>query len=133
MIFLSTDFLRELIDKLGWINPFDSEGDRMHWLYLILAGFFEVGFAVSLKLSQGFTKVLWIVAFLAFSIVSLWLLNKAMEVIPLGTAYAVWTGIGAVGTTTLGIIIFKDPATAARLFFMCMLIVALVGLKAVTK
>lgn len=105
----------------------------MNWLYLIIAGFFEVGFAVSLKLSKGFTRIGWIIGFLLFSIVSLWLLNKAMETIPLGTAYAVWTGIGAVGTTLLGILIFKDPTTTARLFFLTMLIISLIGLKIVTK
>lgn len=105
----------------------------MNWIYLMFAGFFEVGFAVSLKLSNGFTKIGWIIGFFLFSIASLWLLNKAMDTIPLGTAYAVWTGIGAVGTTLIGIFFFKDPASISRIFFLMLLVIALVGLKLVSK
>ena len=82
----------------------------MHWLYLIAAGFFECGFTTCLKLSDGLTKLGWSVAFVLLSIVSFGLLTLAAQKIPLGTAYAVWTGIGAVGTALIGIIWFKDPA-----------------------
>jgi len=104
----------------------------MHWLYLLLAGLFECGFTTCLKLSEGLTKLGWTVAFLILSTISLGLLSLATEKIPLGTAYAVWTGIGAIGTATIGIVWFKDPATFWRLFFLSMLIGSLIGLKLVS-
>jgi quaternary ammonium compound-resistance protein SugE len=104
----------------------------MHWLYLILAGLFECAFTTCLKLSDGLTKVGWAVAFVLLSIVSFGLLTVAAQKIPLGTAYAVWTGIGAVGTAAIGIIWFKDPATFWRVFFLTTLIASLIGLKLVS-
>ena len=101
----------------------------MPWLYLVLAGCFECAFTTCLKLSDGLTKVGWSVAFVLLSIVSFGLLTLAAQKIPLGTAYAVWTGIGAVGTATVGIVWFKDPATFWRLFFLGTLIGSLIGLK----
>ena len=105
----------------------------MPWVYLFLAGLFEIGFAISLKLTEGFTKVIPIITFFIFSIFGMWFLNKAMQHIPVGTAYAIWTGIGAVGVTIIGIFWFKDPVNFWRMFFMSTIIISLVGLKVATK
>lgn len=104
----------------------------MAWFYLILAGFFEVAFTTSLKLSANFTNRLWSIAFLVSITLSFYLLNKAAQTIPIGTAYAVWTGIGAVGTAVIGIFLFDEPAYLSRVFFLAGIIVCLVGLKLVS-
>src|SRR5579872_5368861 len=104
----------------------------MYWLILILAGLCECGFTTCLALSNGLTKLGWGIAFVLLSIVSFVLLTLAAQKIPLGTAYAVWTGIGAVGTALVGIIWFKDPATFWRLFFLAGVIGCLIGLKLVS-
>lgn len=102
----------------------------MGWIYLILAGLFELGFSSFLKLSEGLTKPLEILALITFGILSVLFMSKAMQTIPMGTAYAVWTGIGALGTIILGVIFFKDPMSLGRLFFLGLLVFALIGLKA---
>lgn len=102
------------------------------WPALILAGLFEVGFTTSMKMSQVSTNRWWNVLFWVSVISSFWLLSEAMKTIPLGTAYAVWTGIGAVGTAIIGIVFFKDPATLWRMFFLSLLIGSIVGLKVVS-
>lgn len=99
------------------------------WLLLILAGLFECAFTTCLKLSDGLTRPFWSVAFVLLSIVSFVLLTLAAQSMPLGTAYAVWTGIGAFGTALIGILWFGDPVTFWRLVFLGGLIVCLVGLK----
>ncbi len=104
----------------------------MPWVYLVVAGLFEVGFTTCMKLSNGFTRLGPSIAFLIFAIGSFFLLARASAVIPLGTAYAVWTGIGAFGTAVIGIVFFRDPATAGRLFFLALLIASIVGLKLVS-
>jgi quaternary ammonium compound-resistance protein SugE len=107
----------------------------MYWLILLAAGLCECGFTTCLalvKVSEGLTKIGWAVGFVLLSIVSFGLLTLAAQKIPLGTAYAVWTGIGAVGTALVGIIWFKDPATFWRLFFLTGLIGCLIGLKLVS-
>jgi len=104
----------------------------MHWIFLLIAGVLEVMFATLLKMSDGFTKVWPIIGFTGISFVSLFFLTKAMKTIPLGTAYAVWTGIGAIGTILIGILIYKDPVSLSRVFFLSMLVVSLVGLKFVS-
>ena len=104
----------------------------MPWFYLILAGFFECAFTTCLKLSDGLTRLGWSIAFVVLSIVSFAFLTLAAQKISLGTAYAVWTGIGAFGTAAIGIIWFKDPATFWRLFFLAMLIGSIIGLKLVS-
>lgn len=101
----------------------------MYWLILIAAGLCECAFTTCLKLSDGLTKLGWGAAFVLLSIVSFGLLTIASQKISLGTAYAVWTGIGAFGTALVGIIWFKDPATFWRVFFLCGLIACLIGLK----
>lgn len=101
----------------------------MAWTYLVVAGLFEVAFTTFLKLSQGFTRLLPSLGFLLFSILSFWFLTKAIQSIPLGTAYAVWTGLGAVGTAIVGILFFGDPAGATRLLLLFLIIASVVGLK----
>lgn len=103
----------------------------MAWLILITAGLFEVGFTTCLKLSNNFTDWRWGAGFLVCITLSFVLLNKAIQTIPMGTAYAVWTGIGAVGTVIIGIVFFQEPAHLLRLLFILLLIGSIIGLKAV--
>lgn len=108
----------------------------MNWLLLIVAGFFEVGFASCLgkaKENSGIIAMWWIVGFFVCLAISMFLLYKATLTIPIGTAYAVWTGIGAVGTVLVGIFVFKEPATFWRMFFVCTLIASIIGLKFVSN
>ena len=104
----------------------------MNWLILIVAGLFEVAFAACLskaKFASGSSVYFWLAGFLICLSVSMYLLYKATQTLPMGTAYAVWTGIGAVGTVLVGIVFFKEPATFWRLFFISTLILSVVGLK----
>ena len=101
----------------------------MSWFYLILAALCEIGFAGSLKLTQNFSNLKWSVIFVAFYVLSIVLLNKAVQTIPIGTAYAIWTGIGAAGTVLIGIYYYKEPVGFWRIFFLCTLILSIVGLK----
>lgn len=104
----------------------------MAWVILVLAGLFETGWAVGLKASNGFTKLwpsVWTAVAMAVSVV---LLGIAMKSLPVGTAYAVWTGIGAVGAVILGIVLFDEPAGAARLLSVLLIVAGIVGLKLVT-
>ena len=108
----------------------------MNWIILIIAGLFEVGFATCLgkaKETIGNTSYFWYVGFLLCLSVSMILLVKATKEIPIGTAYAVWTGIGAVGSVLVGILVFKEPATLLRMFFITTLILSIVGLKFVSN
>ncbi|NEM97559.1 DMT family transporter [Pontibacter burrus] len=105
----------------------------MAWIYLIVAGLFEIGFTTCLKLSDNFTQLKWSVGFFVCITASFFLLNKAIATIPMGTAYAVWTGIGAVGTVIVGMILYKEPADFWRLFFIFLLIGSIIGLKLVSK
>ncbi len=108
----------------------------MNWIILIIAGLFEVGFAACLgkaKESTGTTSILWFVGFFACLSISMYLLYRATQTLPIGTAYAVWTGIGAVGTALVGIFIFKEPADFWRVFFIVTLIASIVGLKTVSS
>lgn len=101
----------------------------MHWLYLFLAAVCEIVWAVGLKYTHGFTR-LWPTVFtVVVMILSFVLLAKAVRVLPLGTAYAIWTGIGAAGTVVLGIALFNEPRDAMRLLFLGMIIAGVVGLK----
>jgi quaternary ammonium compound-resistance protein SugE len=104
----------------------------MYWFILIAAGLCECGFTTCLKLSDGLKKPGWAAAFVLLSIVSFGLLTIAARQISLGTAYAVWTGIGAAGTALIGIVWFQDPATFWRVFFLCGLIGCVIGLKLVS-
>lgn len=107
----------------------------MNWIILIVAGLCETGFTYCLgraKYVTGTEWWLWMCGFLAFTILSMGLLAKATQVLPLGTAYPVWTGIGTVGTVLVGIFVFHEPATFWRLFFLTTLIGSIVGLKALS-
>jgi quaternary ammonium compound-resistance protein SugE len=104
----------------------------MAWLVLLAAGLLEIGWAIGLKYTEGFTRLLPSVLTLAAMVASIILLGLALKSLPLGTAYAVWTGIGAVGTALLGMALFGEPATAARLASIGLIVAGIVGLKLVT-
>ena len=101
----------------------------MAWTYLLFAGLFEIGWAVGLKYTDGFTRLWPTLGTVAAMAISLFLLGLALRDLPLGTAYAVWTGIGAVGTVILGIFLFQDPATVVRLVCIGLILAGIVGLK----
>lgn len=105
----------------------------MGWIYLIIAGMFEIGFTTCLKLSNNISNLKWSLGFFICISASFYLLNKAIQSIPMGTAYAVWTGIGAVGTVLVGVFLYKEPADTWRLFFICLLIGSIIGLKLVSR
>lgn len=108
----------------------------MNWIILVIAGLFEVAFASCLgkaKEATGTEAAYWYAGFVVCLSISMVLLLKATQTLPIGTAYAVWTGIGAVGTVLIGIFFFNEPATFWRLFFITTLIVSLVGLKLVSN
>ncbi len=110
--------------------------NKMNWIILVIAGLFEVAFASCLgkaKETSGTEMYLWYTGFLITMTISMLLLIKATQTLPIGTAYAVWTGIGAVGTALMGIIFFKDPVSFWRVFFIITLIGSVVGLKAVSS
>ncbi len=104
----------------------------MAWIYLFAAGLFEVGWAIGLKYTQGFSRLVPTVLTLASMAVSLGLLGLALKTLPLGTAYAIWTGIGTIGTVILGIVLFSEPAEAVRLACIGLIVAGIVGLKLVS-
>jgi quaternary ammonium compound-resistance protein SugE len=105
----------------------------MAWIYLILAGLLETGWAIGLKYTYGFTRLVPSVLTIAAIAASMILLAIAAKTIPIGTAYAIWVGIGAVGAVVLGIVLFDEPRDLTRLAFVGLLIVSLVGLKLTTR
>lgn len=108
----------------------------MNWILLIIAGICEIGFTTCLskaKETSGPTSFYWILGFFLSLALSMYLLYKATQTLPMGTAYAVWTGIGAVGTVLIGIVFFKESTDFWRLFFICTLIGSIIGLKAVSS
>jgi quaternary ammonium compound-resistance protein SugE len=104
----------------------------MAWTYLFIAGLLEIVWAIGLKYTEGFTRLVPSAITIAAMVVSLWFLALALRSIPVGTGYAVWTGIGAVGTVLLGIVLFAEPATLARLGCIGLIVAGIVGLKLVT-
>lgn len=112
-----------VVKSLAHLNP---------WIYLVAAGVFEMGFTSFMKLSNGFQRVGYDICFAICALASFGLLNLATRDLSLGTAYAVWTGIGAFGTAAIGILFFKDPATFWRVAFLTTLIGSLIGLKLVS-
>ena len=104
----------------------------MAWIILIIAGLFEVGWAVGLKFTEGFTRLVPTGLTLVSMVISLGLLGIALRTLPLGTAYAVWTGVGTVGTAILGMALFGEPAQAMRLVCIGLIVAGIVGLKLVT-
>ncbi len=101
----------------------------MSWIYLIIAGCLECGWALSLKYTEGFTRPIPSLMTAAIMIASFWLLSLAMKTIPVGTAYAVWTGIGAVGVAIFGMIFFDEPRDIARILCLLLIISGVIGLK----
>ena len=101
----------------------------MAWLIVIVAGLFEVGWAIGLKYTDGFTRPWPTIATLVAMVVSVWLLSIGMRTLPVGTAYSVWVGVGAIGTVVLGIVLFAEPASAARLISVGLIVAGIVGLK----
>ena len=104
----------------------------MSWIYLLAAGLCEVTCATIFRYTDGLTRVVPTVSFFALGVFSFYLLYKSLTDIPLGTAYGIWTGIGAAGTALIGIAVYNEPATAARLIFLTLLIGSIAGLKFVT-
>ena len=100
----------------------------MHWLILFVAGLFEISWAVGLKFTHGFTQLIPSVITVVCMIASFYFLALALKSLPLGTAYAIWTGIGTIGTVIFGIILFKEPVTAMRLFCIALIVCGITGL-----
>ncbi|MFY8110937.1 MAG: DMT family transporter [Flavobacterium sp.] len=108
----------------------------MNWILLLIAGLFEIGFTTCLgkaKEAQGTEATYWYLGFFACLIISMSLVYKVTQTLPIGTAYAVWTGIGAAGTVLVGLLVFKEPATFWRIFFLLTLIASIIGLKMVSE
>jgi quaternary ammonium compound-resistance protein SugE len=105
----------------------------MAWIILFIAGLFEIGWAIGLKYTEGFTHPVPTALTAVSLVASMGLLGLAVRTLPIGTAYAIWTGIGAAGTVILGILLFKEPATVARLFCVGLILAGIVGLKLVTR
>lgn len=103
------------------------------WVVLFIAGLFEVCWAIGLKYTEGFTKLVPSVFTLGTLAASMYLLARASQVLPIGTAYGVWVGVGALGAAVLGIVLFNETASPMRLFFLGLLLVSIVGLKLTTK
>jgi len=104
----------------------------MAWIILFIAGLFEIGWAVGLKYTEGFTRPIPTALTAISLLASMGLLGWAIKSLPLGTAYAVWTGVGAVGTAIVGMVVFKEPATAARLVCLALIVSGILGLKLFT-
>lgn len=104
----------------------------MHWMFLFIAGLFEISWAVGLKFTHGFTQLIPSVLTVAGMVASFYFLSLALKNLPLGTAYAVWTGIGTIGTVIFGIVLFKEPVTAMRLICIALIISGITGLKLIT-
>jgi quaternary ammonium compound-resistance protein SugE len=120
-------------DSLARPRLSTCRGDAlMAWLILFVAGLTEVGWAVGLKYTEGFTRPVPTALTVSAMVISLWLLGLAVRTLPLGTAYAIWTGIGTVGTVIVGIILFSEPASGVRLGCVALIVSGIVGLKLVT-
>jgi quaternary ammonium compound-resistance protein SugE len=102
------------------------------WFVLLTAGLFEIGWAVGLKYTQGFTRLWPTLATVASMVISLWLLGLALRTLPLGTGYAIWTGVGTVGTALLGMVLFSEPADVVRLACIGLIVAGIIGLRLVT-
>ncbi len=104
----------------------------MAWVIVFIAGLFEVGWAIGLKYTDGFTRPWPTIGTVLAMVISMWLLGIAMKTLPVGTAYAIWVGVGAVGTVLLGIVLLGDPATSGRLISVALIVAGLIGLKLAT-
>lgn len=101
----------------------------MAWIYLIIAGIFEIVWSMGLKYSHGFTKLVPSLITIGGMVVSFYLLALATKLLPIGTAYAVWTGIGTLGAVLLGIFLFNEPANILRIIFLCLILIGIIGVK----
>ena len=101
----------------------------MAWIYLVIAGLFECGWAIGLKYTEGFSRMIPSILTVAAMTISFWLLSTAMKTIPVGTAYAVWTGIGAVGVAVMGMILFGESRDVFRIISLLMIVSGIIGLK----
>lgn len=101
----------------------------MNWVLLLVAGLFEIGWAIGLKYTMGFTRVGPSIATVAAMVVSIWLLSVAMKTLPVGTAYAVWVGVGAVGTAVLGAVLMEEPVNTLSVISLVLIVAGIVGLK----
>jgi quaternary ammonium compound-resistance protein SugE len=115
--------------RLLFFYYFINGGENMAWVYLVIAGIFEVIWAMGLKYSHGFTKLYPSLITLGGMVISFYLLSLATKTLPIGTAYAIWTGIGALGAVLLGIFLFNEPVNALRIVFLCLLLAGILGLK----
>jgi len=115
--------------------PIENGGsNNSAWTVLVLAGLLEPVWVTAMKLSEGFTVLLWAVATFVFLFFSMYLLGKALKMsIPMGTAYAVWVGIGAIGALIVGILLFNEPSDLLRLFFVLLIVVGIVGVQVTSK
>lgn len=104
----------------------------MHWMFLFIAGLFEISWAVGLKFSHGFTQIIPSILTIIGMIASFYFLALALKNLPLGTAYAIWTGIGTIGTVIFGIVLFKEPVTAMRILCILLIVSGITGLKLIT-
>ncbi len=104
----------------------------MHWLFLFIAGLFEISWAVGLKFSHGFSQIIPSILTIAGMVASFYFLALALKNLPLGTAYAIWTGIGTIGTVIFGIVLFKEPVTAIRILCILLIVSGITGLKLIT-
>ena len=105
----------------------------MYWIYLFIAGLFEISWAIGLKYTEGFTKLFPSIFTVITMILSFYFLSLSLKNLPIGTAYAIWTGIGTIGTVILGIILFKEPINALRFICLALIIIGIIGLKALTN
>lgn len=105
----------------------------MAWIYLIIAGLFECGWAIGLKYTEGFTRLMPSILTVVAMAISFWLLSTAMKTIPVGTAYAVWTGIGAVGVAIMGMILFGESRDVLRIISLVLIVSGIIGLKLVSE
>lgn len=101
----------------------------MSWFYLVIAGAFEVVWATALKYSNGFTRFYPSIITVLGMIISFYFLSIATKILPMGTAYAIWTGIGALGSIIIGILLFKEPCNLTRIFFLLLILIGIIGLK----
>ncbi len=105
----------------------------MEWIYLVIAGVFEVAWAIGLKYSNGFTKVLPSILTITGMVASFYFLSLSLKSLPIGTAYAIWTGIGTIGTVLLGVILFKEPVNIMRVVCIVLIVCGIIGLKLISS
>ena len=105
----------------------------MNWIILFIAGLFECAWAVSMKLSNGFTDIKWSILTIFFLIISMVLLSFSLKSLPIGTAYTIWTGIGAIGTALMGILFFNESKEIIRIFFIFLILTGIIGLRIFSK